>query len=48
MAIQLTAEDARQSLTAHVEGKGVEAYLKHGPHIGWEDRKSTRLNSSHT
>ena len=36
MAIQLTAEDARQSLTAHVEGKGVEAYLKHGPHIGWE------------
>lgn len=36
MAKQLTADDARQSLTAHVEGKGVEVYLKHGPHIGWE------------
>jgi hypothetical protein len=37
MAIQLTAEDARQSLTAHVEGKGIEAYLKFGPHIGWPE-----------
>jgi hypothetical protein len=36
MAKQLTADDARQSLTAHVEGKGVEVYLKYGPQIGWE------------
>ncbi len=31
MAKQLTAEDARQSLLAHVEAKGLEAYLKFGP-----------------
>lgn len=36
MAQQLTADDARQSLTAHVEGKGVEVYLKHGPQLGWQ------------
>lgn len=35
MATQLTAEDARQSLTAHVEAKGVEVYAKYGPQIGW-------------
>jgi hypothetical protein len=31
MATQLTAEDARQSLTSHVEQKGVEVFLKYGP-----------------
>ena len=36
MAIQLTAQDARQTLLAHVEGKGVEAFVKYGPCIGWE------------
>jgi hypothetical protein len=35
MATKLTADDAKQSLTAHVEAKGIEAYLKYGPQIGW-------------
>lgn len=35
MATQLTAEDARQSLAAHVEAKGVEVFCKYGPQIGW-------------
>ena len=36
MATQLTAADARQSLTAHVEAKGIEVYLKYGPEMGWD------------
>lgn len=35
MATQLTAEGAQQSLTAHVEAKGIEIFLKYGPQIGW-------------
>jgi hypothetical protein len=35
MAIQLTAEDARQSMQAHVAFKGAEIHEKYGPHIGW-------------
>lgn len=35
MSTQLTAEDARQSLTAHVEAKGIEIFAKYGPVIGW-------------
>lgn len=35
MARQLTAEDARQSLSAHVEAKGAEIFAKYGPQIGW-------------
>jgi hypothetical protein len=35
MAIQLTAEDAKQSLTAHVETKGIEVFAKYGPQLGW-------------
>ena len=35
MATQLTAEDARQSLTAHVEAKGVEVFLKYGVQFDW-------------
>ncbi|MBI2813997.1 MAG: hypothetical protein HYX71_06915 [Opitutae bacterium] len=35
MAQQLTADDARQSLAAHVEAKGVEIFYKYGPVIGW-------------
>jgi hypothetical protein len=35
MAQQLTAEDARQSLTTHVEAKGVEVFIKFGPRLGW-------------
>lgn len=36
MAIQLTAEDARQSLTGHVEQKGIEVFGKYGPQLGWD------------
>ena len=35
MATQLTAEHARESLTAHVEAKGIEIFVKYGPEIGW-------------
>jgi hypothetical protein len=37
MPTQLTAEDARQSLNAHVAAKGLELREKYGPHIGWQD-----------
>jgi len=37
MARQLTAEDAKQSLTAHVESKGIEVFAKYGPQIGWNE-----------
>jgi len=37
MAIQLTAEDARQSLNGHVAAKGREIRAKYGPHIGWPE-----------
>jgi hypothetical protein len=37
MAIQLTAEDARQSLNGHVAAKGREIWEKYGPHIGWQE-----------
>src|SRR5204863_311629 len=37
MAIQLTAEDARQSMQAHVAFKGAEIHEKYGPQIGWEE-----------
>jgi len=49
MAKQLTAEDARQSLSAHVASKGAEIREKYGPRIGWielqqilEDRSCVR------
>ena len=35
MARQLTAEDAKQSLTAHVANKGIEVFAQYGPHLGW-------------
>jgi hypothetical protein len=37
MAIQLTAQDARQSLNAHVAAKGAEIRAKYGPTIGWRE-----------
>ncbi len=37
MAQQLTADDARQSLGAHVALKGREIHEKYGPHIGWKE-----------
>ena len=35
MPKQLTADDAKQSLTAHVETKGIEVYVKYGPQLDW-------------
>ena len=32
-----TAAEARESLTAHVEAKGIEIYLKYGPRLGWAE-----------
>jgi hypothetical protein len=37
MPTQLTAEDARQSLNAHMVAKGAEIFAKYGPHIGWKE-----------
>ena len=37
MSKQLTADDARQSLNAHVAIKGAELFQKYGPHIGWKE-----------
>ena len=35
MPTQLTTEDAKQSLAAHVATRGQEIYQKYGPKIGW-------------
>jgi len=35
MARQLTADDAKQSLTGHVTHKGLEVFAKYGPRLGW-------------
>lgn len=37
MATQLTADDAKQSLTAHVAAKGGEICQKYGPNLGWAE-----------
>jgi hypothetical protein len=37
MPTQLTSEDFKQSLTAHVAAKGEELFQKYGPHIGWKE-----------
>jgi len=37
MEKKLTADDARQSLTSHVAGKGEEVREKYGPCIGWDE-----------
>lgn len=37
MAIQLTPEHARQSLTAHVAARGAEIFAKYGPRVGWTE-----------
>jgi len=37
MATTLTADDAKQSLNAHVAGKGNEIHEKYGPEIGWTE-----------
>jgi len=49
MPVQLTSEDARQSLSSHIATRGEEIRAKFGPHIGWrellqilEDREAVR------
>ena len=37
MATQLTTDDFKQSLNAHVATKGDEIFAKYGPHIGWKE-----------
>jgi hypothetical protein len=34
---QLTADDARESLSAHVAARGAEIFEKYGPRIGWSE-----------
>jgi hypothetical protein len=36
MATQLTEQDAKQSLNAHVAARGAEIFDKYGPQIGWK------------
>lgn len=40
MATQLTAQDAKVSLSAHVAAKGAEIFDKYGPHIGFTELKA--------
>jgi len=37
VATKLTAENAKESLAAHVAAKGAEINGKYGPHIGWNE-----------
>jgi hypothetical protein len=37
MPTQLTTDDFRQSLTAHLAAKGNELHAKYGPQIGWKE-----------
>ncbi len=37
MGARLTADDARQSLTAHAAAKGWEIHQKYGPRLGWTE-----------
>lgn len=37
MALQLTENDARESLSSHAAAKGAEIRAKYGPHIGWRE-----------
>lgn len=36
MAIQLAAQDVRESLNTHVAAKGADIFNRYGPQIGWE------------
>lgn len=47
MAQQLTAEDARQSLTAHVEAKGIEIFSQYGPSLGWDELQRLLADRAH-
>lgn len=46
MAKQLTADDARQSLLAHVESKGIEAFIRFGPQLDWNGLQQLLADSS--
>jgi hypothetical protein len=37
MSKRLNADDARQSLSAHVATRGAEIFAKYGPRIGWSE-----------
>src|ERR1035437_6927593 len=44
MAKQLFADDAKQSLTAHVEAKGIEIFVKYGPQFVWAELQRLLLD----
>lgn len=44
MERRLTADDARQSLAAHVEAKGIEVFTKYGPRFGWGELQRLLLD----
>ena len=48
MPTQLTAEDGRQSLTAHAAAKGLEIHQKYGPRLGWEELQQILADRSCT
>ena len=47
MATRLTADDARQSLNAHVAAKGAEIRAKYGPSIGWRELRRLLEDRAH-
>lgn len=47
MAKQLTADDARRSLTGHVEAKGLEIFHQYGPGLGWAGLKQLLADRTH-
>lgn len=46
MPTQLTDDDAKQSLTAHVRAKGAEVFAKYGPQIGWTELQAILADRS--
>lgn len=47
MSTQLTADHVKQSLTAHVEAKGIEVFCKYGPQIGWPEFERLLLDRAY-
>jgi hypothetical protein len=48
MAQQLTLEDAKQSLTAHIATKGAEIHAKFGPRIGYPELERILADRDYT
>ncbi|MDB6114069.1 MAG: hypothetical protein JWQ83_543 [Lacunisphaera sp.] len=48
MPQQLTLDDARQSLTAHIATKGAEIRAKFGPHIGFQELERLLADRDYT